>query len=75
MNGPEHFREAERLIGLSKPAADQVAAAAKAGDARSVELGTAITAAIFAAAQVHATLALAAAMSEQHGHKWQVVTR
>jgi hypothetical protein len=49
MSGPEHYQEAERLLGLAeRPVADG-------------ELGWMARAQVAAEAQVHATLALAAA--------------
>lgn len=61
MNGPEHYREAERLANLLDDAMDSVDEAEKLGDRTDAEMILRIAEAGFAAAQVHATLALAAA--------------
>ena len=59
MNGPEHYREAERLIGLIRdlPVPDNGSPTAE-GDVAMILAGSA---SIAVQAQVHATLALAAA--------------
>lgn len=57
MNGPEHYAEAERLI--DPHALKELAEGEKAAH------GLAMIEAAVATAQVHATLALAAAMAEQ----------
>lgn len=54
MSGPEHYREAERLLGV---AADPVTAARPGVTAQTI-------AGVLAVAQVHATLAAAAATIE-----------
>ena len=53
MTGPEHYRQAERLLDLAHKHTDT-------GDARDEELATLFT----ARATAHATLALAAATAE-----------
>ena len=67
MNGPDHYRQAERLT-------DDAQSAANAGHNGSATV-------YLAAAQVHATLALVAAtalanrsqMSRDDGHEWRAV--
>jgi len=61
MDGPSHYSEAERLLTVC------------AGPQRGSELDAACT----AAAQVHATLALAAVTADPYGkeHAWAEVTR
>ena len=54
MNGPDHFREAERLIANASRELD----AASSDEFEDARVGAALG---FAAAQVHATLAVAAA--------------
>ena len=63
MNGPEHYREAERLL------------AAVTADGDDPVKSFARAAALHAAAQVHATLALAAATALPAGlfEEWQAV--
>lgn len=63
MTGPEHYREAERLISLEPLQRTE-----------SGELDAPAVAALMAEAQVHATLALAAATAAGI-EKWQKVTR
>ncbi|WP_161962360.1 hypothetical protein [Nocardioides speluncae] len=60
MNGPEHYREAERLLALAVAELDQF----KAGVPHPTDVSRACSqraAAVAAVADVHATLALAAA--------------
>lgn len=59
MNGPEHYREAERLIAAGETVADEIRAT-KNNEGRRDALGKHAMG-IWAQAQVHATLALAAA--------------
>lgn len=59
MNGPEHYREAERLIGVASETLSVAAASSGYDDIQSRAIAT--TSAMTQAAQVHATLALAAA--------------
>lgn len=62
MTGPEHYREAERLIGMFVEENDRLARARVSvaeGQAKNSGLALIIT-----AAQVHATLALAAASAQ-----------
>lgn len=57
MTGPEHFREAERLLAESERS---IADGARVG-IQALDAALEVSAASIAAAQVHATLALAAA--------------
>jgi len=71
MTGAEHYREAERMAGHC---AIQVADAG--ADGEYAEVGD-ITRAYIALAQVHATLAVAAALADPYGaeHAWAQVIR
>jgi hypothetical protein len=63
MTGPEHFREAERLLGEAKKLLEK-ASWLRAGPANSAAKD------IHQRAQVHATLALAAAQVDQDALAW-----
>lgn len=58
MKGPEHYREAERLIGGLKELAEHAEQVQPSGEAYAAAVSQ-----ILATAQVHATLALAAAIA------------
>ncbi|KRB73052.1 hypothetical protein ASE01_19955 [Nocardioides sp. Root190] len=59
MNGPDHYRESERLIAAGEAVVEEIRAA-KGDEARRDALGKQ-AGGIWAQAQVHATLALTAA--------------
>lgn len=85
MNGPQHYAEAERLIAAGEEVVKEIRAA-KGNESRRDVLGKQAMG-IWAQAQVHATLALAAAQVdaadlqtlETNGHdvmtEWGEVTR
>lgn len=77
MNGPEHYREAERYLQL----AEQEMADAAKGGARHIEASIPLVTVALAGAQVHATLASAAAavnrfsLNEGDAEAWSEVTQ
>jgi hypothetical protein len=71
MNGPEHYRAAERLLGAARDAAKVVEALPTLADKSGTALGAApVLANLLAQAQVHATLALAAATAYPAINDW-----
>lgn len=65
MNGPAHYREAERLIQLAKDKSAALTGRSMSPPQATVELGQIDQTIVLA--QVHATLALAAATVEPSG--------
>ena len=73
MNGPEHYAEAERLVKAAKQHMSEIASAIQSPEPPSDEemaYTAANTAAVASLAQVHATLALAAAQAEPLVQQW-----
>lgn len=65
MNGPEHYREAERLVDAAQnQGTDLLQQFAGRGSATTLSVGAEIFAGMVAVAQVHATLANAAATEQ-----------
>lgn len=61
MTGPEHYREAELLLAEAQATATHAVKKATNGEAFDAEEASRLAQGAFAAAQVHATLALASA--------------
>lgn len=83
MNGPEHYVEAERLVDAYQASLDELDPDLSDAELRAqIEQGTNLAQLALAAAQVHATLALAAATALAQGRnlgtvveRWQGVAQ
>jgi len=64
VTGPEHYKQAEKILGGLDAVRDQLTAGGQKASVADVSAGIAIINGLIAAAQIHATLAVAAATAE-----------